>query len=246
MPQQDALRAYRGLVTSVLAAADEAGATLRYWAPWNEPNHPFASSPQRTSCSGGARSVAIGPYLDVANALRGALDDAPGDQRYVVGELAALVSRKPSTTTVREFMAGLPRDLVCGAAAWTQHSYIGGADVLDDVSAGLAAKHCARRPAIWITETGAGAAHTATARTGGRASELSGCRALHRQLVRWYRDPRVTVAAQYTMREDDLFPVGLVTTDLERAYPALREWEQWGLGERPRLEDPPPTAPACG
>ena len=26
-----------------------------------------------------------------------------------------------------------------------------------------------------------------------------------------------------------MFPTGLVTTDLTRAYPALKEWQQWGL-----------------
>ena len=99
---------------------------------------------------------------------------------------------------------------------------------------------------MWITETGAGAARTGTARSGGAAGELRGCRALHRQLEAWYADPRVTLAVQYTLREDDLFPTGLVTTALDRAYPALAEWRQWGMGERPSPEDPPPAADACG
>ena len=42
----------------------------------------------------------------------------------------------------------------------------------------------------------------------------------------------MTVAAQYTMREDDLFPTGLVTTDLARSRPALREWQAWGARKR--------------
>ncbi len=245
MPRLDALSAYRELVKATLEAADEAGARLRYWSPWNEPNHPFSSSPQRARCTGAADSVSAAPYVEVAGALRQALDEAPGDQRYVVGELAALVSRKRSTTTVKEFVGALPPDLVCGAVAWSQHAYIGGADVLGDVEAGLREKGCAKK-AVWITETGAGAARTGTARGGGAEGEKRGCEALHRQLAAWYADPRVTLAVQYTLREDDLFPTGLVTTDLTRAYPALAEWRQWGMGARPRPTDPAPSAAACG
>ena len=72
---------------------------------------------------------------------------------------------------------------------------------------------------IWMTETGAGAPRTATARTGGKAAELRGCRSVHRILKRWYRDPRITAAVQYTLREDDVFPTGLVTTDLDARLP---------------------------
>jgi hypothetical protein len=245
MPRTDALGAYRRLVTDVLAAAREEGATLRYWAPWNEPNHPYSSSPQRAFCSGDAPVVSAGPYVEVASALRRALARARGDQRYVLGEVAVMVRRLPITTTVNEFLEALPARLVCGAAAWTQHTYLGGEDVLDDVTERLAAKGCDRRHAIWMTETGAGAPRTATARTGGRAAELRGCRAVHRQLADWYRDRRITVAVQYTMREDDVFPTGLVTTALDRAYPALWEWQQWGLRERPSPEDAPPRRARC-
>ena len=41
-----------------------------------------------------------------------------------------------------------------------------------------------------------------------------------------------------------MFPTGLVTTDLTRAYPALKEWQQWGLRARERPEDPPPAKAA--
>ena len=246
MPRTDALPAYRRLVGDVLRVAREEGATLRYWAPWNEPNHPYSSSPQRASCSGSAPNVSVGPYVEVAEALRAALARAPGDQRYVLGELAVMVRRLPITTTVNEFLEALPAKLVCGARAWTQHTYIGGEDVVDDVTALLAAKGCERRHAIWMTETGAGAPRTATARTGGRRAELRGCRAVHAILEDWYRDRRITAAVQYTLREDDVFPTGLVTTDLARAYPALRAWQQWGLRARTRPEDRPPANPACG
>ena len=48
----------------------------------------------------------------------------------------------------------------------------------------------------------------------------------------------MTAAFQYTLREDDRFPTGLVTTDLTEAYPALEEWQAWGdrdpTGPRPK------------
>jgi hypothetical protein len=245
MPRTDALPAYRRLVRDVLRAAREEGVKLRYWAPWNEPNHPYSSSPQRASCSGTAPNVSVGPYVELANALRAALRQAPGDQRYVLGELAVMTRRLPITTSVHEFLEALPARLVCGAAAWTQHTYLGGEDVLADVTQLLKAKGCDRKHAIWMTETGAGAPRTATARTGGRAAELAGCRAVHRQLGRWYRDRRITLAVQYTLREDDVFPTGLVTTNLDRAYPALWEWQQWGLRKRPLLSDRPPPRARC-
>ena len=246
MPRSDALPAYAKLVERILKAAKQEGATLRYWAPWNEPNHPYSSSPQRAAPCGAAQpSVSAGPYIEVANTLKKALAKAPGDQRYVIGEVAVMVRRLAVTTTVNEFLDAMPAKLLCGARAWTQHTYIGGEDVLDDVDQRLKAKGCGDMP-IWMTETGAGAPRTATSRTGGKAAEVRGCRAVHRILGTWYRDKRITAAVQYTLREDDVFPTGLVTTDLLRAYPALKEWQQWGLRARERPADPPPARARCG
>jgi hypothetical protein len=246
MPRSEALPAYAKLVRDILKAAEEEGATLRYWAPWNEPNHPYSSSPQRAAPCGAAQpSVSAAPYIEVANTLEKALAKAPGDQGYVIGEVAVMVRRLAVTTTVDELLDAMPAKLLCGARAWTQHTYIGGEDVLDDVDARLKAKGCGDM-AIWMTETGAGAPRTATSRTGGRAAELRGCRAVHRILGTWYRDKRITAAVQYTLREDDVFPTGLVTTDLTRAYPALKEWQQWGLRARERPGDPPPPKARCG
>jgi hypothetical protein len=50
----------------------------------------------------------------------------------------------------------------------------------------------------------------------------------------------VTAAFQYTLREDDIFPTGLVKTDLSTAYPALAEWTAWGGQSRPEPTAPPP------
>ena len=40
----------------------------------------------------------------------------------------------------------------------------------------------------------------------------------------------MTVAFQYTVREDDKFPVGLFSTDMAEKRPALAEWQAWGGG----------------
>jgi hypothetical protein len=232
---------YRRFVDRVLAEARATGAQLHYWSPANEPNHPYFISPQRRVCDRTAPSAAIAPYVAMARALKAALDAAPGDQELVLGELAGLDERRPMTTSIREFVADLPRDLVCGAKVWSQHGYVGGRDPVDDLERGLRRRGCTP-PAIWITETGVGAPRAGERRRTSRTSQVLACRGLHRRLVRWYRDPRVTAAFQYTFREDDLFPTGLIKTDLSSAYPALAEWTAWG-GER-KPTDPPP-ADAC-
>ena len=61
--------------------------------------------------------------------------------------------------------------------------------------------------------------------------------------MQWYDDPRVTIAFQYTVREDDKFPTGLVSTDLTTDRPALKEWTAWG-GRRAPTDPPPPST--CG
>ena len=51
--------------------------------------------------------------------------------------------------------------------------------------------------------------------------------------MRWYEDPRITVAFQYTFREDNRFPTGMVKTDLTDSYDVLEEWTEWGPRKRP-------------
>jgi hypothetical protein len=230
-PRPDALPAYHKLISDLLAAAGQENLQLRYWSAWNEPNHPFFISPQRERCSSSAASASVGPYVELARALKAALDEAPGDQEYVLGELAALVRRKSRSTSVEEFARALPSDLVCGARAWSQHGYVGGDDPVEPAATALAAHACPRSPEIWMTETGVGAPRQGKQRATGEAAERDACEAMHRRLKRWYEDPRVTAAFQYTLREDDRFPTGLVDTSLERAYPVLRAWQAWG-GER--------------
>jgi hypothetical protein len=236
------MEAYGRFVERVLALAREQGADLRYWSPANEPNHPFFMSPQRRVCKASAPSAAIAPYVEMARVLKRELDKAPGDQELVLGELAGLDERRPKTTSIREFVSDMPRDLVCAAKVWSQHGYVGGRDPVDEVWRGLRRTGCAP-PTIWITETGVGTPRAGEQRRTSPQSQRRACGRLHKRLLRWYRDPRVTAAFQYTFREDDLVPTGLVKTDLTGAYPALAEWTAWAGARKP--SDPPP-ADACG
>jgi hypothetical protein len=238
-----ALRAYRQLIADVLTVAFSEGATIRYVSPWNEPNHPYFLAPQRADCSAASPSLAAAPYAALASAARAELAEFPGDQELVLGETAGFVEPTASATSVPELIRGLPRRLVCAAPVWAQHAYVGGTDPIPAVTAALDARRCPRRHAIWITETGVGPAPGGLSLARGITSERQGCRLLHERLLAWDRNPRVTVAIQYTFREDDLFPTGLVTTDLARARPALREWQAWG---RRRSPDAPPPKPTCG
>jgi hypothetical protein len=241
-PDARGLAAYRRLVTALLAAAREEGAELRWWSAWNEPNHPYFLVPQRAACDAGSPSLAVGQYARLVRALRRALAAAPGDQQYVIGELAGLHLRSPKSTTIVEFIAGLPRELVCGTPVWSQHAYLEGRDQLGDIEAALRARSCGHRHAVWMTETGVGLARSGRGRGG---DERRSCRRMHRQLRSWYADRRVTAAFQYTLREDDLFPTGLVTTDLSAAYPVLKVWQGWGSARRPTPDAPPPPAASC-
>ena len=157
-----------------------------------------------------------------------------------------MVRRLSVTTTVNEFLDALPAKLMCGARAWTQHTYIGGEDVLDDVDARLKAEGLRRHADLDDRDRRRRAAdrdrpHRRPLR---RAARLPQRPPDPRRAGTATR--RITAAVQYTLREDDVFPTGLVTTDLTRAYPALKEWQQWGLKarERPRTRRPP--APRCG
>jgi hypothetical protein len=238
-PRADALGAYQQLIAGVIALARAEGADLRYFSPWNEPNHPYFMGPQRAVCDAASPSRAIAPYAALARAMRAELRAQPGDQELVLGETAGVQHPAPRATSVPEMIGGLPRGLVCGTTVWSQHSYIGADDPAGTVEAALAARRCPRRHEIWITETGVGPAPGGFSLARGITSERQGCRLLHERLLGWYENRRVMAAVQYTFREDNLFPTGLVTTDLARARPALWEWQAWG--RRPRFSSPPPS-----
>jgi hypothetical protein len=240
------MAAYRQLVKDVIALGAKVGVDLRYWSAWNEPNHPFFISPQRATCSTAAKPLAVTRYAELTRELERALDEAPGDQEYVVGELAGLDRSKPQSTSIREFLTDLPRDVVCGSTILSQHGYITGINPVDDAVKGASTHHCPKQHVVWMTETGVGAPHAGEAKQESAASERRACRQLHRRLVQWYDDPRVTAAFQYTFREDDAFRTGLVSTSLDRAFPVLREWQAWGGTARPQPTDPPPSHARCG
>jgi hypothetical protein len=246
LPRPAALPAFRRLVKDVLAEARSDGVHVRYVSPWNEPNHPASLAPQRSACDAAAPSRAVPAYAALSRATRAALAAAPGDQVLVLGETAGIVEPTSRATGVAEMIRDLPRGLVCSARVWSQHAYIGGTDPVAAVTQALDARGCPRRQAIWITETGVGPAPGGLSLARGITSEAQGCRLLHQRLLDWYRDRRVTLAVQYTFREDDLFPTGLVTTDLTRARPALREWQAWGGDRAPGAPPPRSTCPDGG
>ncbi len=244
-PSDEGLEALKGLVEGILAVAREEGASLRWWSARNEPNPPLFLAPQRRACSARAPSVSVAAYAAMARAMRAALDAEPGRQEYVLGEAAGVPERRPRSTSVAELVRALPRDLVCGTSVWSQHAYVGGDDVAGQAVRALDRIECPRRHRVWITETGAGGTQIGRSRAATGPGATRECRALHRQLVRWYEDPRVAVAFQYTLREDELFPTGLVDPALERAYPALAEWQAWGTAQRPEPGARPPAS-TCG
>ena len=237
VPGAQALGAYERLVRDVLGAARAAGAEVRWWSAWNEPNDYRLLSPQRARCRTSSRVLSPARYATLARALGRALDAAPGPQEPVLGDLAGAVEPKLGATPVDRFLAALPRDVVCGAAVYAQHAYVGSPDPVPAARRALRARRCGRPHAVWITQTGAPVAAGA-----GPAERRTACRALHDTLVRWDAMPGVTAAFQYTLREDDRFPMGLVATRLGRAFPALREWRAWGSSEAGE----PVRAAACG
>lgn len=245
-PKPSALAAYRKLVGEVIALGEQLGVDLRYWSAWNEPNHPFFISPQRATCSTAAPSLAVTRYAELTRNLKRALADAPGDQEYVLGELAGLDKGNEKSTSIREFIGGLPRSIVCGSTILSQHGYVSGVNPVNDAAAAAARHGCRNKHVVWMTETGVGAPRSGQDKRTTAPAERRDCRRLHRRLISWYGDPRVTAAFQYTFREDDSFRTGLVTTALDRAFPVLREWQAWGGTARPRPEDPPPSRARCG
>ena len=238
-PRRDSLPEYRAVVRAILDAAEAEGASLRYWSAWNEPNHPYFLARQRDSCGRSAGRIRSAPdYESLVRALDGVLAGAPGTRR-VLGELAAISSSGGDGTDVASFVAALPRDLVCGAPVFAQHGYAGGRDPVPALARALAAHRCPTSPRIWITETGAGLPGVSLSAGARSASRPRACRELDARLRDWWEDPRVDVAVQYTMREDDLFRVGLVRTDLSAAWPTLAAWTAWS--RRPAPSAPPPA-----
>ncbi len=246
---------YRALIRSLLALGAHEGVALRWWSPWNEPNDPVFVSPQRPSCAAGSPSVAPATYAELARAAAAELRADGGEHHLLLGELNAFQSGSPHRTSIAEFVAALPAEVICLGDVFSIHAYArygagpSTGDAVKALEVALDARgRCGRSARIWVTEAGAGAPHPGQARPAGAVGERAGCRALARQLLDWHADPRVGAVFQYSFREDPAFPVGLMSADLSRPYPAYRLWLSYTralAAGRPPPPPPPPPAAAC-
>jgi hypothetical protein len=240
------LAAYQALITQVAALAAAKGASVRFYSPWNEPNHPAFISPQRATCSADAPTLAAAVYAQLARAAHEALDAVPGDQELVLGEMAGTTVASPRRSTVQELVAALPDDVACLSRTWSQHDYAqvrpdpGKPDPVTALERALDARPCTRGAHIWITETGVGGDDPGGSRPTDDPALRAQCQAQNRLLRRWAADPRVDAAFQYTFREDTAYPVGLADAGLTRTYPTYDLWAAWGAREP---SDPPPALP---
>jgi hypothetical protein len=240
------LAAYKALIAQIAQLAAQEGATVRYWSPWNEPNHPTFISPQRAQCAPSAPSQAPAAYAQLATAAKAALDAVPGDQELVLGEMAGTTVSSPKRSTVQEMVAGLPDSVACSSRLWSQHDYAqvhpnpDKPDPVTELETALDARPCTRGAHIWITETGVGGDDPGGTRPTDDADLRAQCRAQDAKLRQWAADPRVDAAFQYTFREDSAYPVGLADAGLARAYPTYDLWAAWGA-RAPTA--PPPALP---
>ena len=178
------------------------------------------------------------------------LRSSGGVHHLLLGELNAFPTPSSERTSVAEFVAALPDDVVCLSEVWSIHAYASTervtapAEPVRALEQALDARGpCGRAARIWVTEAGAGARHPGSPRPAGAAAERAGCAALAEQLLGWYRDPRVGAVLQYTFREDPAYPVGLISTDLGHIYPTYRLWLVWA---RRRAAGAPPPSPRAG
>jgi hypothetical protein len=222
--QMPLIAPYRRLLRRLNALADTVGVKIDYVTPWNEPNYPAFLQPQRATCD--RRSKAIAP-LAYAKLARAAQQDLRSDQTLVLGSLAGFVSPQTYGAGAAEFIRGLPRDVACIDGPFAQHAYIGERgrhgrapvranpasaarhDLIDDVLAALDAKGCPQVKQLWIAETGTFDHH---------------CEAMSAALRSWADNDRIDAAFQYTFREAQAFPVGLVSPSLRATYNSYRAW----------------------
>ncbi|UUY03530.1 hypothetical protein LRS13_23145 [Svornostia abyssi] len=113
--------AYAALVRALREEARADGVPLRWWAPWNEPNHPAFLAPQRARCDEDSTSTSAARYARIVDAFRA--KQQPGE-RMLLGETAGYDAPRPSASSVTEFIDDLPRDTVCATPYWAQHVYV--------------------------------------------------------------------------------------------------------------------------
>lgn len=251
--------AYRAAIAATWGVVRAAGIDGADWTPWNEPNAPYFLDPQRATCdpTGEPRSPAQFGRLVVAmdeelDALRAAAPEgsAAKDDRLVVGELAAWGAPSRRAVPTDEFLRALPDDVLCRADVLSVHGYLEAkprSGKGEPIAAGL--REFDRRPCLdgkpaWITETAVGSPRAGGSRDTARSTLTAECRLMDRQLDRWYHDPRVTAAFQYSVREDPFFPTGLVDEGLDRTFPVARVWAAWG-GSREPTAAPPALPTTC-
>ena len=221
MPQ---IAAYRRFLRGLNALADKVGVKIDYITPWNEPNHPGFLQPQRAICRRSSPAIAPRAY---AKLVRAAKAELRYEQTLVLGSLAGLEAPRVYGAGASEFIAALPRDVVCLDGPFAQHAYIGrpgrrGREprranpasaakqgLVEGVIATLDAHGCPQRKQLWMAETG-----TFDHR----------CEAMSAALRAWAKHDRVDAAFQYTFREAHSFPVGLVSPSLRTTYRSYRAW----------------------
>ena len=242
-PRADALPDYRAMVESFLAMARREGLDVRHLSAWNEPNSGLFLAPQRQRCdpvSSPSRGAA--QYAPIARALSAALDAAPGDQEAVVGEVSARSRRArssaPSTSSSRP-CPGTWR----AAAAYGRSTSTPATPTACPRPSGASPRFPARRASCGSPRPEPARRKPGAPRTYDATTLRGACAGLDILLQRWWADPKVTAAFQYTLREDPNFPVGLASADLARTYPTFALWRAWGAREKPT--DPPPQLPAA-
>jgi hypothetical protein len=249
-PYTDAgLVGYRGLIRDLLALGREEGVALRWWSPFNEPNHPAFISPQRDVCSVSSPSLAPGVYTSIVRAAQAELAADGARHELVLGEMAGYGSPSPRGTGITEFVRALPDDVACAAAVWSQHEYAqpdrAQPDAVGELERVLDERPCTKGKPIWVTETGVGGARAGGRRSLQDASLAAQCAAQAALLERLDDDPRVQTAFQFSLRDDTAYPVGLFDPELTRSYPTLGLWQAWSNAAR--QDGAPPRRPAgCG
>ena len=228
------LAAYEAFVRALVELGRQERVRLAYWAPWNEPNHPYFLGPQHAGCTVEGERLMPAVYAGMVRAMIRARGTSTG---LILGELASLKTDKNDTTSVSNFIAALPDDVVCSAAVWAQHAYVpnsagtpgappASSDLIEMISAATAARGCPKQ--LWLTETAVGAPHMNEPRPTDPARQLAECRAMQAAMRSWAVDRRVDAAFQYTFREDPVFRVGLADSALTRLYSAYPVWQAWG------------------
>ena len=120
------LLSYQQLIRDILALGQQVGVALPYWAPWNEPNTAPFLTPQRAACRTSSPSLSPGEYARLVKAMQATLNPsgaAPGSHQLLLGELAAVPGSSPNGTSIPEFVAALPKDVVCSSKIWAIHDY---------------------------------------------------------------------------------------------------------------------------